>query len=106
MALTNQVDVLWPLFGTTNQLVGGLALLVVSVWIYRAGRNFWFTLIPMLFLAVVTTWSIILEMVAHIKHGNWFLLLLSLVILVFELLILNEARRAFQQKNEPDVAIG
>lgn len=106
MALTNQVDVLWPLFGTTNQLVGGLALLVISVWIYRSGRNYWYTLIPMLFLAVVTTWSILLEMRAHLSHSNWFLLFLSLVILSFELLILNEGRKAFQQKLSPETLAG
>ncbi len=106
LALTNQVDVLWPLFGTTNQLVGGLALLVISVWIYRAGRNYWYTLIPMLFLAIVTTWSVILEMKAHLAHGNWFLFVLSIVILVFELLILNEGRKAFKPTITPNPAAG
>lgn len=106
MALTNQVDVLWPLFGTTNQLVGGLALLVISLWVYRSGRNFWYTLIPMLFLAVVTTWSIILEMNAHRHNGNWSLFFLSLVILIFEILILREGWKAFQDGPSPEVVVG
>ncbi len=30
--------VLWPLFGTTNQLLAGVTLLVVTVWLRRKGR--------------------------------------------------------------------
>jgi carbon starvation protein len=30
--------ILWPLFGTTNQVVAGVTLLVVSVWLRRQGR--------------------------------------------------------------------
>ena len=39
--------ILWPLFGTTNQLVAGVTLLVVSVWLRRAGRPIVYTMVPM-----------------------------------------------------------
>ena len=41
---------LWPLFGATNQLVGGLTLLVATIFLWRSGRPVIYTLIPMLFL--------------------------------------------------------
>ena len=34
---------LWQLFGTTNQLLAGLALLVVTLYLYERGRNAWVT---------------------------------------------------------------
>ena len=43
--------ILWPLFGTTNQLVAGVTLLVVSVWLRRQGRPVVYTLVPMIFVA-------------------------------------------------------
>jgi carbon starvation protein len=45
---------IWPVFGATNQLLGALALLTVSVWLKRTGRRTFFTVIPMLFMFAVT----------------------------------------------------
>lgn len=41
---------LWQLFGTVNQLLAGLALLVVTLYLHQRGRNFWLTGVPMLFM--------------------------------------------------------
>ncbi|NIS00412.1 MAG: hypothetical protein GWN99_04955, partial [Gemmatimonadetes bacterium] len=40
--------ILWQLFGTTNQLLAGLALLAVTVYLFRRGKPLGYTLIPML----------------------------------------------------------
>jgi carbon starvation protein len=48
----------WTLFGTSNQLLAGLTLLGVSVWLRRTGRPCWFTIVPMLFMMTVTVWSL------------------------------------------------
>ncbi|NIP31874.1 MAG: carbon starvation protein A, partial [Candidatus Dadabacteria bacterium] len=45
---------LWPLFGATNQLVGGLTLLIVTIYLQRTGKPFIYTLIPMVFLILMT----------------------------------------------------
>ncbi|MDC3416569.1 carbon starvation protein A [Aquibacillus salsiterrae] len=45
---------LWPLFGTSNQLLAGISLLLVSIWLKRQGRNYWVSLVPMIFLLVMT----------------------------------------------------
>jgi carbon starvation protein len=49
--------VIWPAFGTTNQLLAALALLVVTVWRRSQGRATWFTLWPMFFMLVTTVTS-------------------------------------------------
>jgi len=49
----------WTLFGTSNQLLAGLTLLGVSVWLRRTGRPCWFTVIPMLFMMTITVWSLV-----------------------------------------------
>jgi carbon starvation protein len=53
--------VLWPLFGATNQLLGAIALLVISVYLVRKGKNFWITFIPMIFLMCMTFTSLFLK---------------------------------------------
>lgn len=45
---------LWPLFGTANQLLAAISLLLISVWLKRLGRNYVFVLIPMFFVLGTT----------------------------------------------------
>ncbi len=54
---------LWPVFGTTNQLLAALALIVISFWLLRSGRPVVYTFVPMIFMLVMTTAA----MLANIK---------------------------------------
>jgi carbon starvation protein len=49
---------LWALFGTTNQLLAGIALLIASIYFFRAKRPTWVTFLPMVFMLVITTWAL------------------------------------------------
>ncbi|CAM3816973.1 carbon starvation CstA family protein [Alkalicoccus chagannorensis] len=54
---------LWPLFGTSNQLLAGISLLLVSLWLKRLGRNYIYTLIPMIFLLFMTMYALFQQVV-------------------------------------------
>jgi carbon starvation protein len=51
----------WTLFGTSNQLLAGLSLLGISVWLKRSGKRYWYTLYPMVFVLGITLWSLVLQ---------------------------------------------
>jgi carbon starvation protein len=53
--------IFWTLFGTSNQLLAGLTLLGVSVWLKKSGRRYWYTIAPMVFVMAITVWSLILQ---------------------------------------------
>ncbi len=46
--------VIWPVFGSTNQLLGALAMMTVAAWLRNTGRKRMFILIPMVFIFSVT----------------------------------------------------
>ena len=50
------ISTIWPMFGTANQLLAGVALAVATSAIINAGRvkYVWVTLIPMLFVSTTT----------------------------------------------------
>jgi carbon starvation protein len=50
---------LWPLFGATNQLLAGLALVVLVFYLARRGISLWFAAVPMLFMLVVPGWAMV-----------------------------------------------
>jgi len=59
--------VAWPIFGTSNQLLASLTLLAISVWLIKTGKNAVYTIIPMIFMLVITLWSLILQIMPFIK---------------------------------------
>jgi carbon starvation protein len=54
----------WVLFGTSNQLLAALSLLGISVWLKRSGRRSWYTWVPMVFVLVITLYSLLLQAVS------------------------------------------
>ena len=87
---------LWPLFGATNQLVGGLTLLVATIFLWRSGRPVIYTLIPMVFLICMTTAAMILNFITFLD--NPLLLVLSAVILALEIWLILEAIFAYNSQ--------
>jgi carbon starvation protein len=92
--------ILWPLFGTTNQLVAGLTLLVVSIWLKRAGRRYLYTLVPMLLVATATLAAMVGEARGHFAAQNWLLAASSTGILVLDVWILGEGLRLLTRSRE------
>ncbi len=82
--------ILWPLFGTTNQLLAGLALLSLSVYLYKRDKPIIYTLLPMAFLFVMTTWAMGINVKGYIAGGNWLLTVIGIAIFVLEVWILYE----------------
>jgi len=59
--------VAWPIFGTSNQLLAGLTLLAISVWLVKTGRKAIYAILPMIFMLLMTLWSLILLIQPFIK---------------------------------------
>ncbi len=50
----NSFMTFWTIFGTSNQLLASLALVGVSVWLWRTGRPVWFAIIPAMIMVAST----------------------------------------------------
>lgn len=77
---------LWPVFGASNQLLAGLVLLIITVWLNKLGKKIWFTLLPMVFMNVMTVWALVTLLVNEkftvIGFIAGILLLLAIVLIV------------------------
>ena len=65
---------LWPLFGSANQLLASLALLVVTLYLRKqGGYKYVVTAIPCLIMLVVTNWAMIVNERIFISQRQWLL---------------------------------
>jgi len=54
--------ILWPLFGATNQLLAGLALMVIFFYLWRRKVNVWFVAIPMVIMLIMPAWALLWQL--------------------------------------------
>jgi len=83
--------VIWPLFGTTNQLLASLALLVISVFLVKLKRPTAYTLTPMVILLFMTCWAMLLTLKGFWVKENWGLFIIGVLILVSALYLVVKA---------------
>lgn len=62
----------WTLFGASNQLLAALTLLSITVWLYKARKRIAFTLLPMLFVLVITLWALGSIVIGNFEATNWY----------------------------------
>ena len=60
--------ILWPLFGATNQLLAGLAFMVLVFFLARRGKPFLFALIPAVMMSIVPAYALCWNM---FHTGGW-----------------------------------
>ena len=91
--------IIWPLFGTTNQLLGGLSLMALSVYLRRLGRNTLPTILPMTFLLLMTIWAMLTSLGRWLAgpNPNYLLGGLGLIVLSAALWIALEAYLAYHR---------
>ena len=82
--------VLWPLFGTVNQLLAALTLLIITIYLAKRRSPIKYTLIPMLFMGIMTGWAMVLKIMDFYSDQNYMLLGLGLMIFALEIWMIIE----------------
>jgi carbon starvation protein len=92
---------LWPLFGTANQLLAALALLVVTLYLKsKGGMKFIVTGLPCLIMLVITNWAMVKNEIIFLTNEKyagekWLLSIIGAGIFMLALWMTIEALMAF-----------
>ncbi|HPR33945.1 MAG TPA: carbon starvation CstA 5TM domain-containing protein, partial [Prolixibacteraceae bacterium] len=74
---------LWPLFGAVNQLLAALALIVLTLYLWKQNRRYWlYAGVPALFMTVVTLWASINNQFVFYEQHNLLLQFINTVIVL------------------------
>ncbi|WP_114854435.1 carbon starvation protein A [Brachybacterium sp. YJGR34] len=89
--------IIWPLFGTTNQILAGLTLSILAVMLMRRRRPVLPIMIPLLFVLFVSVYALLIQLGGFYREGNWLLLIMDVVILVAAVWVIVESAIALQR---------
>lgn len=89
--------VFWTVFGTSNQLLAALTLMMLSLWLRKMKKAWWIAAIPMLFMMGVTFSSLVIL----VKPASDAVSAVAVVLLVIAVLLVFEAVRAARGTVKP-----
>jgi carbon starvation protein len=89
--------IIWPLFGATNQILASMTLMVISMMLIKLGRPARYTILPMLFVLVMSFLAGIVTLLKFIEDGNYLLVIIDAVVLVTSVLVMLEAASVFSK---------
>ena len=92
---------LWPLFGSINQLLAALTLLVITVYLKeKGGKKYFITFIPFVFMIIITLWSTAINESDFMDKGNWLLAIINGVTFILALWIIVESGLTLVKKRK------
>lgn len=97
LLFTGQFQELWPIFGSANQLLAAIALLAVTVWLYKTGVNPWFTLIPMVFMFIVTISSLFIFAWKNFAASSYVLGIVATLLCILSITLIIFARKSLKK---------
>jgi carbon starvation protein len=105
---------IWAAFGASNQLMAGLALLLISLWLRSEGRNNTWSLYPSIFMIITTLAALI-----YLAYTNFFVKMpaaataqaslasllvgiIAVVLVLAALILILDGMRALQKPSEEE----
>lgn len=83
--------IIWPLFGTTNQLMAALTLSILAVILVRARRPVFPIMVPMVFISIMTIYALFVQLGGFWRTRNWLLLIMDVIVLIAAIWVMFEA---------------
>lgn len=91
---------IWPLFGTTNQLLAGLTLLIIAVMLVRRRTPSIYIVLPLVFILTMGLYALLIQLRGFYEKQDWFLFGLDLVVLVAAILVTLECVSALRREKK------
>jgi carbon starvation protein len=96
LAYKQGFSVVWPVFGSANQLLAALTLIAVSLWLTMFGKARLFTILPAIFMLVTTIYSLgYLLVEKFIPSSNYSLIGISVILFLLAWLVFFIAIKKF-----------
>lgn len=101
LAWNNGWKIIWPIFGSANQLLAALSLIVVSIWLSNKSKKFWFAIIPAIFMMITSSVSLLMLLFqTYLPKGNWPLVIADIALLALSVGLIIISIQKFTNRNK------
>ncbi len=90
LAITGSYQALWPVFGSANQLIAAIVLLVLASFLSKNGKNSSIAMAFSGFMFLVTISALYIGAVKYVSTGSWILFFLSLSLMALSIVLIFE----------------
>ncbi len=92
---------LWPLFGTTNQLLAAMVFATVTIYLVKKKAPHWYVSVPLVFVSITTVSAMVWNIWGYVETQNWPLTVIGSIILLAGLLLIGLSCGSYlRAKNE------
>lgn len=98
-------NLIWPMFGSANQLLAALALITIAVWLKNTGKNNKMLTIPTIFMFAVTLTALVLLVKSNIASSNFLLVAFAVALFVLAIILLVHAYKALTAKTDDNIKL-
>ena len=90
--------ILWPMFGAINQLLSGLAFIVIAAYLRHLRKPMWFIVLPTICMLIMPLWAMVMQaffgtnaVQSWLEAERWLLLGMAIATMLLEVWIIVEA---------------
>jgi len=104
LAYTSAFNMLWPIFGTANQMLAALSLLAVTGWLLLRKRKTAFTLVPAVFMLATTLASLGILLKEYIQKKSYILVAADILMFILAIGVVVLVIKRFWRKATPEIS--
>ena len=106
---------IWPIFGSANQLIAAMVLMIATVYLLRQGRRWAFAGVPAVLVLITATGALIFKLVqfATSKEPSWLLIGVTIILLALDafigwksFIVIRDALRGRTRAEAPETTAG
>lgn len=101
LCISDGWSVLWPMFGTSNQLIAALGLFVISAYLFGIKSPKWYTLVPGIIMLLVTEAALVYQIIwIYVPGGAWHLAVISAILFILGITVSFESSKKLNLFNK------
>ena len=104
LAYTSAFNMLWPIFGTANQMLAALSLLAVTGWLLLRKRKTAFTLVPAVFMLATTLASLGILLKEYIQKKSYILIAADILMFILAIGVVVLVIKRFWRRATPEIS--
>jgi carbon starvation protein len=104
LAYTSAFNMLWPIFGTANQMLAALSLLAVTGWLLLRKRKTAFTLVPAVFMLATTLASLGILLKEYIQKKSYILVAADILMFILAIGVVVLVIKRFSRRATPELS--